>query len=60
MATSASSPLSEQSAAMYTTAIIAAILATAAIGVAQPTPDNLIAKYKEMLQKLRAKGDLFN
>lgn len=54
------SPFSEQSAAAYFTAVIAAILATAAIGVANPTADNLILKYKEMLQKLRAAGDPFN
>jgi hypothetical protein len=60
MATSPPPSLSEKSAAIYAETIIAAILATAAIGVASPTPDNLIAKYKEMLQKLRAKGDPFN
>jgi hypothetical protein len=42
-------PFSEQSAAVYFQAVIAAILATATIGVANPTPENLILKYKEML-----------
>jgi hypothetical protein len=53
-------PLSEKSAAIYFEAVIAAILASAAVGVAQPTPDNLIALYKQMLQKLRSTGDSFN
>lgn len=55
-----SQPLSEKSSAMYAEAIIAAILAAAAIGVAEPTPENLIKKYKEVLQKLRSTGDPFN
>ena len=60
MANSPPPLLSESSAAIYAEAIIAAILATAAIGVSEPTVDNLITKYKETLQKLRAKGDSFN
>jgi hypothetical protein len=53
-------PLSERSAETYFEAVIAAILATAAIGVASPTPENVIQKYKEMLQKLRMSGGAFN
>jgi hypothetical protein len=57
---SSATPLSEHSAAIYFEAVIAAILTTAAVGVMNPTPENLIAKHKEMLQKLRAAGGPFN
>jgi hypothetical protein len=53
-------PFSEHSAGIYFEAVIAAILATATVGVANPTPDNLIALHKQMLQKLRAAGGPFN
>ena len=53
-------PMSEESAATYFEAVIAAILATATVGVANPTPANLIKLHKQMLQELRAAGGPFN
>lgn len=53
-------PLTEDSAGIFFEAVIAAILATKAIGVASPTPENMIAMHKKMLQILRAEGGPFN
>jgi len=53
-------PFTEQSAAIYFEAVIAAILATRAIGIANPTPANMLEMHKKMLQLIRAEGGPFN
>ena len=60
MALSSTSSLSARDAAIYFEAVIAAILATAAVGAMNPSPENLILKHKEMLQKIRSMGGPFN
>jgi hypothetical protein len=60
MARQTDRPFTEQSAGIYFEAVIAAILATAAVGVSTPTPGNLIRLHKQMLQELRAAGGPFN
>jgi|HubBroStandDraft_3_1064219.scaffolds.fasta_scaffold38412_2 hypothetical protein len=53
-------PFTQQDAYAYFEGVVAAVLATKAINLGNPTPDNMIEMYKIMLQKLRQTGDSFN